>query len=180
MPGPLPGFAAATGFASRQRGGIFAIQDELVHAIVTALAERLETDGLERALRKLPESLAAYDYYLRGLLYHRLYDSRSVVVGREALERAVALDPTFARAYGLLAFFKMIVGWFEGKLDYASDEILELARKAVELVRSLARLGSISPPARCLAASAARRRRPTLANLLSVSTISYGPRVSMS
>ena len=27
----------------------------------------------------------------------------------------------------------MIVGWFEGNLDYASDEILELARKAVEL-----------------------------------------------
>ena len=39
----------------RELTDVFTIQDELVHAIVTTLAGRLETDGLERALRKLPE-----------------------------------------------------------------------------------------------------------------------------
>jgi TolB-like protein len=117
----------------RELTDVFAIQDELVHAIVTTLAGRLETEGLERALRKPPENLAAYDYYLRGLRYDRLYDARVGIAGQEALEKAVALDPAFARAYGLLASFKMFVGWFEGTLDYASDEILDLAKKAVEL-----------------------------------------------
>ncbi|MCB2135112.1 MAG: tetratricopeptide repeat protein [Rhodobacteraceae bacterium] len=117
----------------RELTDVFAIQDELVHAIVTALSSRLETEGMEQAFRKRSGNLAAYDYYLRGLRHERQYDSRSVVAGREALENAVTLDPSFARAHGLLAFFKLVSGWFRGANDYASDEILALAKKAVEL-----------------------------------------------
>jgi TolB-like protein len=43
----------------RDLDDIFAIQDELVHAIVARLAGRLETEGRDRALRKPPENLAA-------------------------------------------------------------------------------------------------------------------------
>lgn len=50
----------------RELAEVFAIQDELVHAIVATLVGRLETNSLERALRKPPESLAVYDHYLRG------------------------------------------------------------------------------------------------------------------
>jgi TolB-like protein len=77
----------------RDLDDIFAIQDELVHAIVARLAGRLETEGRERALRKPPENLAAYDYYLQGLWYDRKYDTDSAVAGRNVLEKAVALAP---------------------------------------------------------------------------------------
>ena len=117
----------------RDLDDIFAIQDELVHAIVATLAGRLETESRERALRKSPENLAAYDYYLQGLWYARKYDSDSAVVGRNALEKAVALDPTFARAYGLLATFMMYAAWFDGPYDHSSNDVVDIAKKAVEL-----------------------------------------------
>ena len=117
----------------RELADVFAIQDELVHAIVATLAGRLEASSLERALRKPPESLAAYDYYLRGLWYDRKYDSEYAAAERAALETAIALDPTLARAYGLLATSMMMTAWFEGSLEAASEKILRIARKAVEL-----------------------------------------------
>ena len=117
----------------REMTDLFAIQDELVHAIVATLAGRLATAGQDRALRKPPDSLAAYDYYLRSLRHDRLYDAQNAAAGMKALERAIGLDPTFARAYGLLALFKMFAGWFGGSQEYASVEILDLAKTAVEL-----------------------------------------------
>jgi tetratricopeptide (TPR) repeat protein len=112
---------------------VFAIQDELVQAIVATLVGRLEIDSRERALRKQPESLAAYDYYLQALWYDRKYDMENALVGRTLMEKAIALDPAFARAYGLLAHLMIMLGFF-GELDEtASDEILEIAKKAVEL-----------------------------------------------
>jgi adenylate cyclase len=116
----------------RDLDDIFAIQDELVHAIVARLAGRLETEGRERALRKPPENLAAYDYYLQGLWYDRKYDPDSAVAGRSVLEKAVALDPTFARAHGLLATFMMYAAWIEGTYKHSADLVVDIAKNAVE------------------------------------------------
>jgi TolB-like protein len=91
----------------RELDDIFAIQDELVHSIVATLAGQLESADTERSLRKPPESLAAYDYYLRALQLDRRYDLEAASEGRNALEKAVALDPTFAKAHGLLAAFTL-------------------------------------------------------------------------
>jgi len=84
-------------------------------------------------LRKPPESLAAYDCYLRGLWYDRKYDPQCAADSVAVLERAIALDPTFARAHGLLATSMMMSGWHNGSLEVASMECLAVAKKAVEL-----------------------------------------------
>jgi TolB-like protein/Tfp pilus assembly protein PilF len=117
----------------RELADVFAIQDELVQAIVVALVGRLEIDSRERALRKQPENLATYDYYLQGLWHDRKYNADDASAGRAVLEKAIALDPTFARAYGLLAHTMIISGFFGERSEAASDEILEIAKKAVEL-----------------------------------------------
>jgi adenylate cyclase len=104
-----------------------------VHAIVATLVGRLETSRLERALRKPPENLAAYDYYLRGLWGDRKYDPACTADAQEALERAIALDPTFARAYALLATTMMMAGWLSGSFERPSPEVLRIAKTAVEL-----------------------------------------------
>ena len=117
----------------RELEDVFAIQDELVHAIVATLAGRMETADTERSLRKPPENLAAYDYYLRALQLDRKYDAASALEGRKALEKAVALDPTFARAHALLSNFTFYSGWFD-RDDHASDDkALSIARRAIEL-----------------------------------------------
>ena len=113
---------------------IFAIQDELVHEIVATLVGRLETAHADKALRKHPENLAAYDYYLKALQFERRYDAEGVREGRKALENAVALDPGFAKAHALLASFMFQASWFEGGDEHVhDDEALAIARRAVEL-----------------------------------------------
>jgi adenylate cyclase len=51
---------------------IFAIQDEVSSAIVGTLPGRIEAAGHDRAKRKPPQSMAAYEYVLTGkILHHR-------------------------------------------------------------------------------------------------------------
>jgi adenylate cyclase len=49
----------------RSQEDIFAVQDEVVRMIVGTLAGRLQAVGVEKALRKPPANLAAYDCVLR-------------------------------------------------------------------------------------------------------------------
>jgi len=113
---------------------IFAIQDELVHAIVSTLAGRLEAADIEQTLRKRPDNLAAYDYYLQALQHERHYDFEGYVEGRKLLQRAVALDPTFARALALLSYYTFAEAWFEDPDDDgASEKALEMAQSAIRL-----------------------------------------------
>lgn len=113
---------------------IFEMQDELVHTIVSALPGRIEQSDRKRSIRKPAENLAAYDYYLKALEFERQYDRASIVRGRDALERAVALDPGFARAHALLAFFTFAQQWFDDVIDeVALDRAVELGKRAIEL-----------------------------------------------
>ena len=113
---------------------IFEIQDELVHAIVAVLPGKIEATQRKRALRKPAESMAAYDHYLKALEHERSYDRESIVRGRQALEKAVALDPGFARAHALLAYFTFAEQWFENVIDEAAlERAVAFGQRAVEL-----------------------------------------------
>jgi TolB-like protein len=120
---------------------VFAIQDELVQSIVATLAGRLQTAHMERSVRKHTENLVAYDYYLKALQHQRQYDFEGVLEGREFLEKAVQLDPNFARAHALLSYFTHAAPWFENAPDRTPDEkalaademALALAHRAVQL-----------------------------------------------
>jgi adenylate cyclase len=46
---------------------IFALQDEMTSRVVGAIAPRLQMAEIERAKRNRPDSLDAYDLYLRAL-----------------------------------------------------------------------------------------------------------------
>jgi adenylate cyclase len=113
---------------------IFAVQDELVRMIVGTLAGRLQAAGVESAARKPPASLAAYDYVLRADALP-LGDHDAQVEARRLSEKAIALDPTYGRAYTQLA----ISYYLEWGRDYNSgsnsalDQALVLAKRAVAL-----------------------------------------------
>jgi TolB-like protein len=118
----------------RELEDIFDIQDELVHSVVATLVGRLEADNVKRSLLKRPESLAAYDYYLRALQFDFKMDAESIFEGRRMAEAAVAIAPNFARGHALLAYFSIESAWFEDGDDHAyDDQALEIALKAVEL-----------------------------------------------
>jgi adenylate cyclase len=125
----------------RERHDVFAVQDEVVRAIVAILAAHVKRAETERALLKPPAAWEAYEYYLRGAEAYFLHQSRgakaSLYDARGLLERCLAIDATYARAAAMLsrtyqhAYTQPVDG------DYLSpaalDRALELAETAVRL-----------------------------------------------
>ena len=78
---------------------IFAIQDDIIRRIAGALAVRLTNVEQARVAAKPPGSLQAYDLVLRGRdLLSRLTRS-ATSEARQAFERAIELDPSYAPAH---------------------------------------------------------------------------------
>ena len=87
----------------RKFDDIFALQDEITLSVVGAIEPSLRLAEVERAKRKRPDSLDAYDLVLRALpdVYSRMPEqSKKALV---LLERALAIDPTYALAHACAA-----------------------------------------------------------------------------
>jgi TolB-like protein/class 3 adenylate cyclase len=120
---------------------IFAVQDEVTQQIVGTLGGywgRLAEAGREAARRKPPESLQAYDYYLLGIEHKHRFTLEDNKKAQELLNKAIALDPTFSRAYAALAFTYVAEidnGWSESR-EQTMANWLDAAQSAVALDRS--------------------------------------------
>jgi TolB-like protein/Flp pilus assembly protein TadD len=110
---------------------IFAVQSDIAEEVVGQLGVTLLPEE-RRSLEARPtENLAAYQAYLRGLEHH--WDPDLSTEGRQLaaqmLERAVALDPTFAAAHALLSEVHSALYFFG---DDLRPERLAKARAAAE------------------------------------------------
>jgi adenylate cyclase len=123
---------------------VFALQDELTQKIVITLVSRIDKSELARTLGKPPNSLAAYDYYLRG---HALMgdmeseNSTAIVEARRLFEQALAVEPHYARAMQALAY-TIFLSWGDpGSPEFGKQQVFDraigLAEKAVELDETL-------------------------------------------
>ena len=124
----------------RKLADIFAVQGEIANAVVTALRGTLGTDSQigSAKVRADTDNLEAYDLYLKA---------RELFIARENLkesirlsERAVELDPKFARGWeGLAAVYAIAKPWGIRDRDY-----LQLSNQAAK--RSLELDPSLSMP----------------------------------
>ena len=112
---------------------IFAVQDRVVQTIVSTLVGRVQASDAERARRKPPASLAAYECVLKGNALP--WDEPAGAAGATRLfEQAIELDPGYAIAHALLA--ALCYGrWKDDPSDSNAklDEAYALAKRAVEL-----------------------------------------------
>jgi adenylate cyclase len=106
----------------RRAEDIFAVQDELSRTIASHLVGRLQAEGIERAKRKRPESLRAYDYFLRALEPLNRWTLADCKAARSLLEKAIELDSQYAQAYSRLATTYLFEWFFEDE-----PELLERA-----------------------------------------------------
>jgi adenylate cyclase len=90
----------------RDLDDIFALQDEIAEAIVAALRVQLlpsERQAIEQRSTTNPE---AYKLYLMARQYNSTGNSRHRAITVRLCERAVEIDPGYARAWALLAICK--------------------------------------------------------------------------
>ncbi len=87
----------------RKLEDIFAVQDEVTEAIVAAIAPEIGDVERERAQRKPPESMEAWDIYQRGLAAYHSSTEEGLRLAIEQFDRVNEIDPIFAPAFAMAA-----------------------------------------------------------------------------
>ena len=98
----------------RELADVFAVQDEITEAIVAAIEPQLYAAESFRAQRKPPDSLDAWDLVMRALSHFWRVTRQDNVVAQALLEKAIAIDPGYGQASGVLAashMFCIHMGW---------------------------------------------------------------------
>jgi len=119
----------------RDLADIFTVQDDVTLNIVGTLAIELEDETLERAQRKRPENLQAYEHWLRGKRFLWAAGERNLEA-RHHFERAIAVDPGFSRAHAGLAITNQMESLdFPTAEDFRSayEKAFECAQRAAAL-----------------------------------------------
>ena len=83
---------------------IFAVQDELTISVIGVIEPTLRKAEIERARRKRPDSLDAYDLYLRALPFAFTAMPQDADRALPLLDRAIELEPDYAAAHALIAW----------------------------------------------------------------------------
>jgi tetratricopeptide (TPR) repeat protein len=104
---------------------------------VGAIEAKLQQAEVERAKRKLTESLDAYDYYLRAVANYCPSTMDEAKQMLRMLHRAIDLDPGFAAAYGMAAWCHSRLKGFGWTTDREQEmaETARLSRRAAELAK---------------------------------------------
>ncbi len=83
---------------------IFAVQDEITLSLVGVIEPALREAEMQRAKRKRPENLDAYDLYLRAMASLRIYMPGAADQALEFLRQALALQPDYPAAQAAAAW----------------------------------------------------------------------------
>jgi TolB-like protein len=113
----------------RDLADVFAVQDEITEAIVAAIEPQLYAAENFRAARKAPDSMDAWDLVMRAMSHYWRVTRQDNVVAQALLEKAIAIDPNYGRALGLLATshtFSAHMGWED------MDTVVPIAERAAQ------------------------------------------------
>jgi serine/threonine-protein kinase len=135
----------------RRMADIFELQDEVAAAVAKALEVELvapaASEHLDAAVMSVAEAPTqyesanseAYDAYLKGRFHWNKRTPESLRLAIRWFERALELDPLFARAYsGLTDVYNVQVTYMQARANESYAKAVPAARRAVELGPDLA------------------------------------------
>jgi adenylate cyclase len=114
---------------------IFDLQDKITECVVGAIEPSLRKAEIERARRKRPDSLSAYDLFLRALTPMNKLRPEANAEALTLLEQAIAIDPGYAPALAYAALGheqRLLHGWSTAPETDAATAV-ELARQALAI-----------------------------------------------
>jgi TolB-like protein/Flp pilus assembly protein TadD len=114
---------------------VFDFQDQIVASIVGSVEPRLRAVEVARVRDRPTESLDAYDCVLKAISQLYQFTDKSYQNTDQLLDRAMALDPSYAQAYAYAAWrLNFWVG--EGRSpdpEAGKARALDLSRRAIQL-----------------------------------------------
>ena len=119
---------------------IFALQDEVTIAVVSAVQPKMLQTEIEMATRRRPENLTAYDFFLRSMQQYYLTTRESLAEAIRLAHRALELDPRFGSAAALAGDCHAS----NVALGYANDPQFD-CKEAVRLARLALRIDDGDP-----------------------------------
>ncbi len=114
---------------------IFDFQDEIVSSVVGSFEPRLQAAEAARVRNRPTHSLHAYDCVLKASSQLYLFTRESFLLSEIALQRALELDPEFARAHAMAAWRLNFLYGEERSDDVERDKALAFdhAQRAIAL-----------------------------------------------
>jgi adenylate cyclase len=114
---------------------IFAVQDEITGAMAMAIDPAIAHAERQRAIRKPPESLGAWEAYQRALWHLSRPNMEDNELARSYFQKAIHLDAASTSAYsGLAVTYLRDTGFYLTRSVSESMQLAEpVARQAVEL-----------------------------------------------
>jgi adenylate cyclase len=109
---------------------VFALQDEVTVAVISAIEPKLLQTEIAMAARRRPENLTAYDLFLRAMPQLYLSTRESLTEAIRLAHRALELDPRF----GLVAALAAVLHTNNVLLGYADDPQFD-RQEAIRLMR---------------------------------------------
>lgn len=133
---------------------IFDLQDEITEQVAGALQPSIRLAEIERAQRKRPQDLGAYDYAMRAMPHVWRLEKEATGKALEYLEKALEIDPEYPLALALAAWChaqRSVYNWVDD-IESAKSNALLYAERAADLSAEdsmiLAVLGTVQTFAR--------------------------------
>jgi adenylate cyclase len=114
---------------------LFDLQDEITETLVAALQTEVGGFESERAHRKPPENLDAWESYQRGLWHLWRINAEDLAEACRLFQRASDLDPNFAQPVAAMGYtlFAQIVFSYADRPSETLQQALMFANKAIAL-----------------------------------------------
>jgi adenylate cyclase len=119
----------------RNLADTFVVQDEITGSVVGAIEPELRKVEQQRAIRKSPETMDAWDHYMRGMWRFYQFTAEDNAAAEVLMRGAIELDPTHAQGHiGLSRVFTQKILWeWSENIDTDRQAGYAAARRAVEL-----------------------------------------------
>jgi adenylate cyclase len=119
----------------RELRDLFAVQDEIAERVVAVVEPHLyEAEGF-RAASNPPDSIDAWGLVARAVVMLNKFDRQLNLEARDLLQRAIALEPSYARAHALLGwavYWATYAYWLPDR-EEAVTQAAAHARNALQL-----------------------------------------------
>src|SRR5216684_3871095 len=119
----------------RELTDVFALQDEVTVAVVSAIQQKLFQTEIAMATRRRPENLTAYDFYLRAMQQFYLSTREGLAEALRLALRALEFDPRFGSVAGLagLCHMQNVVLGYSNDPQFDRKEAVRLVRLALSI-----------------------------------------------